>query len=97
KAKGPEPAPAPPPAAVVPPTAPAVKLAVLRDDLREKVFDKISTFQGKEALLGGRMDTEIQGLVAAICEEVMPRQILAARPGDNKKCESDFFMDHTMT
>jgi serine phosphatase RsbU (regulator of sigma subunit) len=100
------PAPSPPPARPAtpaspvpgPPAAPpALKVLGLREELREQVFEKITTPEGRDALLGGKMDGEIQGLVAAICQEVMPRQILAAHPGPKEKSDTDVFMDHAMT
>jgi stage II sporulation SpoE-like protein len=87
------PAPSPPP--------PAAKLANLREDLREKVFQRIATSEGEAALLAGQVDGEIRGLVSAICQEVTPRQILATPAAGTKareqKTDTDFFMDHAMT
>jgi hypothetical protein len=92
--------PPPEPPAASPPTPvppPAAKVASLRQDLREQVFEKIATPEGKAALLAGKLDEEIQGLVRDVSQEVTPRQILAGRVEGVQKTDSDFFMEAALT
>ncbi len=108
KCPAPAPPPAPPPSRTAPPAAeaapppkpnppPAVKIASAREDLRERVFEKLSTEEGKAAILSGRLDTEIQTFVEAFYGEVRPRQILAEPSRERDRSDNDVVMDQAMT